>query len=327
MGNQGMRGKDMNQPMSQSEQDTASLIPFVSVIVPVFNDAKRLKLCLRALASQTYPKSHYEVIVVDNGSDDLGAVKDAAAGCLGAIAIQELTPGSYAARNKGISSSKGEIIAFTDADCIPAPDWLEKGSYYLRSVPNCGMVVGKVEMFFQDPSRPTLAEFYQSVTAFPQECWLQAFRGGATANVFTWRRVIDQVGMFDERLKSFGDMEWGKRVHLAGYEQFYAATAQVKHPARRTWAQLRQKAIRTAGGMYDHFVRQENSFLRRNKAFAYLLFYDFLPPVKFVMSTFKNPKIEGFGQKVKVSLLSLLLGCVSAWEKIRLNFGGVSTRA
>ena len=44
--------------------------PFVSVIIPVYNDPERLKTCLQALEEQTYPKSAYEVIVVDNGSDE-----------------------------------------------------------------------------------------------------------------------------------------------------------------------------------------------------------------------------------------------------------------
>jgi len=48
---------------------------FVSVIVPVFNDAERLHMCLRALAEQTYPQSQYEAIVIDNGSDDADQVK------------------------------------------------------------------------------------------------------------------------------------------------------------------------------------------------------------------------------------------------------------
>jgi glycosyltransferase involved in cell wall biosynthesis len=83
--------------------------PFVSVIIPVFNDAEHLRLCLRALAQQTYPSSCYEVIVVDNGSDDLEAIQAVVAGFGQAIAVLEPTPGSYAARNRGIALAQGEI--------------------------------------------------------------------------------------------------------------------------------------------------------------------------------------------------------------------------
>ncbi|HAA30818.1 MAG TPA: glycosyl transferase family 2, partial [Cyanobacteria bacterium UBA8553] len=75
--------------------------PFVSVIVPVFNDAKRLKICLDALEHQTYPKHLYEVIVVDNGSDKNEDIEGVVAQFGQAIASYESIPGSYAARNKG----------------------------------------------------------------------------------------------------------------------------------------------------------------------------------------------------------------------------------
>jgi len=300
--------------------------PFVSIIIPVYNDAERLKICLEALENQTYPKTGYEVIVVDNASDEAADIKGVVDQFGQAIAAYESTPGSYAARNKGISLAKGKVIAFTDSDCIPASDWIEKGVQHLLNTPNCGLVAGKVNIFFKNPEQPTTVELYQSMTAFPQEFYLKRFRGGVTANLFTWRTVINQVGTFDERLKSFGDLEWGKRVFLAGYQQFYAADVQVKHPARHSWEQLYRRTIRTAGGVYDHFIQRENSWLQRNIMFARLLLEDLIPPVNFTITTFKNPDVKGFIQKTKVSLMLLIIRYINAWEKIRLKFGGVSLR-
>src|ERR1041384_5139232 len=94
---------------------------FVSVIVPVWNDAERLGHCLHALEKQTYPAESYEVIVVDNGSTDSVACLVAAYGR--ARLVSEQRPGSYAARNTGLNLARGQVIAFTDADCLPAPDW------------------------------------------------------------------------------------------------------------------------------------------------------------------------------------------------------------
>ena len=108
---------------------------FVSVIIPVYNDSARVKICLEALEKQTYPQNLYEVIVVDNASDEYPAIKDVVCQFSQAIAAYESRPGSYAARNKGISLAKGDIIAFTDADCIPAKNWIEKGVANLLSVP------------------------------------------------------------------------------------------------------------------------------------------------------------------------------------------------
>src|SRR5262245_61336705 len=117
--------------------------PFVSVIIPVWNDSHRLKACLQALELQTYPRTLYEVIVVDNASDE--PADRVASEFSKARTITEPTQGSYAARNKGISVAKGEILAFTDSDCVPALDWLEKGVSNMTRVPRCGLLAGRVE--------------------------------------------------------------------------------------------------------------------------------------------------------------------------------------
>lgn len=300
--------------------------PFVSVIIPVFNDAERLKICLNALAKQTYPDSHYEVIVSDNGSDDAAQVKAVVGNFQFATYTQELTPGSYAARNKALSLAKGDAIAFTDSDCIPNPDWLEQGIYHLSHTPNCGEVVGKVTLFFRDPQKPTPVELYESVTAFQQEDYLRKFHGGATANVFTRHQVVKKVGGFNEQLKSNGDLEWGRRVFEAGYEQIYAPDVEVKHPARYAWKQLNQRTIRLAGGVYDLHVRPKGSFFARQKMLARLLWEDLIPPVNFTINTFKNSQLKHWRDRAIVSLVFFYVRYLSAWEKMRINLGGISIR-
>src|SRR5665213_2521504 len=104
----------------------------VSVIVPVFNHKAELKRCIAALAAQTFPRDRFEVIIVDNGPADGSAVRlDELAAALSefphAQALQQPLPGSYAARNLGLSVATGDILAFTDDDCIPQPDWLACG--------------------------------------------------------------------------------------------------------------------------------------------------------------------------------------------------------
>jgi glycosyltransferase involved in cell wall biosynthesis len=97
--------------------------PFVSVIIPVYNDVERLVLCLEALGKQTYARDRFEVVVVDNGSTStIRPVVEAFPYCVAAFEAQ---PGSYAARNRGIAVSRGEIVCFTDADCVPSEGWIE----------------------------------------------------------------------------------------------------------------------------------------------------------------------------------------------------------
>ncbi|WOD38144.1 glycosyltransferase family 2 protein [Nodosilinea sp. E11] len=300
--------------------------PIISVIIPIFNDAARLGKCLMALSQQTYEKSRFEIIVVDNGSDDLDQLKHVLNGYKNIILAHELIPGSYAARNHGLSLAQGEIIAFTDADCIPAVDWLERGIFHLRQTPNCGQVVGNVRLFFSDPQHPTVVELYESLTAFSQELLLQDSHGGATANVLTWRRVIDQVGPFDIRLKSNGDLEWGQRVFEAGYTQVYAPDVQVLHPARRSLSELHKRTVRLSGGAFDRLIKPDDSFIQKQRMFARLLLDDLTSPIDFVIKACRSPDLTCWQDKFKVSLVRLYVGFISAGEKIRLKFGGASQR-
>ncbi|MEQ9355987.1 glycosyltransferase [Coleofasciculus chthonoplastes] len=300
--------------------------PFVSVIIPVYNDAERLKLCLEALENQTYPKTGYEVIVVDNASDEAADIKGVVAQFGQAIAAYESTPGSYAARNKGISLAKGEVIAFTDADCIPESDWIEKGVEHLLDVPNCGLVAGKIEIFFKDSTRLTTVELYESLMALPQQEFLENHRYGATANVFTWRNVIKDVGAFDASLKSSGDVEWGQRVHSYGYQQVYAEDTCVAHPARYSFQQLYKRTLRHIGGTYDLQMRRYSSSLKMNQMFMSSLFFNLTPPLQFALTVFRDPIIKNWNHKFKISLVMFFVRYVSAWELMRLKLGGVSER-
>ncbi|WP_035987798.1 glycosyltransferase [Leptolyngbya sp. KIOST-1] len=300
--------------------------PFVSVIIPVFNDGERLQQCLAALAQQTYPRSRFEIIVVDNGSDDLAGLKTLVTAYDNATLVVETRPGSYAARNRGLAVAKGEVIAFTDADCVPAVDWLERGVARLSQDPNCGLVVGRINLFFADPQHPTAVELFESLTAFPQEQLLRDHHGGATANAITWRRVIDQVGPFDMQLKSNGDLEWGQRVFEAGFQQVYADEVQVDHPARRLLRELYQRTVRLAGGYYEVQLKQAKSLGQRQRMFVQALLKNLVPPVFFVVNAFGDGRLKNLNQKLKVSLVMVMVRYISAWEVVRLKLGRTSSR-
>ena len=94
-----------------------------SVIVPAYNAAGTIAKCLEALENQSIPKKDYEVIVVDDGSTDNtpGVVKQFPVQYVG-----QKNQGPAVARNKGAREAKGEIILFTDADCVPQHAWLEE---------------------------------------------------------------------------------------------------------------------------------------------------------------------------------------------------------
>jgi len=100
--------------------------PFISIIIPVFNNAQGLERTLTAISKQIYPCDRFETIVIDNGSDDSPKlISDR----FEAIYIEEHKHlGSpYSARNRGLEIAKGEIIALLDTTCTPIDVWLAQG--------------------------------------------------------------------------------------------------------------------------------------------------------------------------------------------------------
>lgn len=286
--------------------------PFVSVVIPVFNDAERLEMCLRALEDQTYPADRYEVILVDNGSD--ASMEGLAAGFAGTRVAYEDRPGSYAARNKGVSLARGEVVAFTDSDCVPDRDWIERGVEALCSAPGLGLAGGRINVSFGDPARPTAVELFEGVMAFPQRRYVEQEGFGVTANLFTPRSVFESVGLFDEELKSGGDYEWGRRVRSAGYGLVYADAARVTHPARRSVGELSRKVARVTGGE------------RGLKRGANRRLVSLLPPVKTMLRLLKDERLNGAGEKARVVCVLLLVRYVQVWERLRLGLGGEPRR-
>jgi glycosyltransferase involved in cell wall biosynthesis len=311
-------GIHSEQTQVQAQPTTSVVEPFVSVIVPVYNDAERLKLCLASLDQQTYPSDRYEIVVVDNGSDPEQDSAAIASDFNRVIVAREDFPSAYAARNKGITLAKGDIIAFTDSDCIPAADWLEKGVEHLLNHPECGLVAGRVEIFFQNPECLNAVELYDEVVmGFPQKEFLEQRKGAATANVLTWKRVVQQVGGFKAHMKSYGDLEWGSRVD----------DVCVAHPARYSMEQIQKRIFRLAGGVYDMYVRQETSWLKQNKRFLRLVYDDLITNmIRDVGKVLWSDRLPELNTKLKVMRIVLLMKYTSVREKIRLKFGAEARR-
>mgnify|MGYP001136890864 CR=1 FL=1 len=94
----------------------------ISVIIPTYNEEKNIEKCLKSLYEQTFPKEGFEIIVVDGKSND--RTIEIARKYADKVEIQ-VSEGIGGARNDGVRIAKGEIIASTDADCLPYREWLE----------------------------------------------------------------------------------------------------------------------------------------------------------------------------------------------------------
>jgi glycosyltransferase involved in cell wall biosynthesis len=94
----------------------------VSIVVPVYNRKDQIVRCVKALQEQNFSKDNYEIVVIDDGSaEDLAFLKE-----FGVRYFKKDNEGPGIARNKGAKMAEGDIILFTDSDCVPEPDWIEE---------------------------------------------------------------------------------------------------------------------------------------------------------------------------------------------------------
>jgi len=287
------------------------LQPFVSIIIPFLNDVQRLKICLGALDQQTYPKDRFEIILIDNGSEE--SLDNLEAFSANIHLSKETKPGSYAARNKGISLAKGDVIAFTDADCIPQPDWLAKGVAKLFHSPACGLVGGRIEVFCHSLDNPTATELYELLVAFPQERFVTRQHFSATANLFTFKSVFEKIGLFDANLKSGGDFDWGTRVFAAGYTQMYADDTCVLHPARYSIAEIAQKQARVVRGLYQIYSKEGYPFRLLIRHIRHER-----PRPKDFLNIGSDQRLKNRKQKVQVLFVMTIVKFVKVWKRTYL---------
>jgi glycosyltransferase involved in cell wall biosynthesis len=222
------------------ERDRMSNYPFVSIVVPVLNDWNALAHCLKALRSQTYPQERFETVIIDNGSTERPPLDLELSP--NTRLINEPKASVYAARNAGIRQARGEVIAFTDADCIPDHKWLACGVRSLLARPEAGLVAGRITLFFRDPLQPTASELYEAAFVLNQKRNVDQNTYAVTANVFTYKYIFDLVGTFNEAFRSAGDREWSNRVALSGYQLVYAEEASVSHPTSASLAEVLSRA-------------------------------------------------------------------------------------
>lgn len=298
----------------------------VSVIVPVYNSAPYLGQLLLALSKQDYPACSIELVFIDNGSVDNSLEileKFQKTASIKVVVSREWErPGSYAARNKGILLASGDVLAFTDSDCIPHEQWLFFGVKEVEDSPEQAVVGGSVELTAEDPNRPTAAEIFDICYGFSQQKNIYEKGFSVTANLFVSRAFMSKVGGFDDTLRSKGDFEWCQRASGHGAKLKFVPESVVYHPARRTLKSLYTKVRRVAGGQRDY----QNTLTSRKASKG---MPDPPLPVRLarqVVWVLGQKKVQSFRHRVIVLAVGASIVVVKYVEVARLRLGGESER-
>lgn len=231
---------------NQTRDDSMGTVT-TSVIIPVYNDPEGLETTVDSLLDQTV--EDYEIIIADNASTDCTQAIASAYSNLAEVThvIEDEVQSSYAARNAGIIASQGEILCFVDADMWVDSTWLEQVQSRMNA-DDIDYFGCNVEIVIEDETPSAAYNQQNSFHSFSIENAVSERHFAPTCCLVTRKRVIEDVGLFDERLISGGDAEFGRRVHEAGYEQVYAADITMYHPARSSLPSIVKRRYRIARG-------------------------------------------------------------------------------
>ncbi|MFO1095509.1 MAG: glycosyltransferase family 2 protein [Planctomycetaceae bacterium] len=195
----------------------------MTVVIPALNEERVIAECLHALAAQTYPADRTEVVVVDNGSTDRTAQ---IAQELGAKVLHVAKRSAYVARNAAIAATSGEFLAFTDADCLADPRWIEE-LIAVESAHGTGIVAGHIEyrMSFDSLGNRMLIASRSGEVIRENVC---VHHCAPTGNVLIRRDLLAEFGPFSEAPFS-SDIAMSKKLAAHGHPPIYAPGAVVVH--------------------------------------------------------------------------------------------------
>jgi GT2 family glycosyltransferase len=224
--------------------------PFVSVVVPTRARPQFLHNCLESLLALDYPRDRYEIIVVEDGTEEGEPVTEEFRKRSPVPVHYKRIPHSGAAtsRNVGLAMATGEIVAFIDDDGMAVPSWLRRHVQGLLEQ-GVGGVGGRVSPEYPEPELEAGMGRggdlrWSGFNASPPK--LQEVDHLPGGNMAFWRKVLLEVRGLDTRYTRRGswreDTDLCVRLRLKGYRLLYDGQAQIIHRAARwtnPWERLR----------------------------------------------------------------------------------------
>lgn len=213
--------------------------PNVSVIVAAYNAEETIEHCIESLLKLSYPREKRELIFIDNASTDGTATILRKYGD-GIHVSYERKRGPAAARNRGLSIARGDIVAFTDSDCVVDEDWLRNIISPLK-IPIVGIVGGRILS-----RRPynEIEKFGESIHDHNKAINVYKPPYAITMNWSSRLSVLKEVGFFDEDFIRGSDVDLSYRLLQARYRFLFEPDAIVYHRNESTlWGLFKEGIV------------------------------------------------------------------------------------
>lgn len=292
------------------------LPPSCSVIVPTRDRPAPLAACLEAIAALDHPRERLDVIVVNDGGSAVAAVVGHFAGRLDVAIVRTDGIGPAGARNRAAERARGDLLVFTDDDCVPAPDWicallgrwagdskLAVGGRTTNGIPGNACAAA---------SQAIVDLVYAHHNADPARA-----RFLASNNLAVPADGFRELGGFDERFRTSEDRDFCARWLASGRRLVYADEALVVHAPRLTPAGFCRRHFAYGRGAYRYHRARPGS--TAGSVRAELLFHRRLPRLL-------RPVLAGVDRRQAAPLAGLLAvwqlanAAGFAWEALRSRF-------
>lgn len=280
----------------------------ISVIIPTYNRIEQLKKCLYSLFDQTFSRTNFEIIIIDDGSTDAteNLVKSLQKKYKNLKYFKQKNKGPASARNLGLKHAKGHILAFLDDDCKVNDDWLDSlvnlhgdnNTFIIGGeIVNEGNIFAKTVQISQvfwlntihTVSVKTLKDFLNLIKKF-EDSGPQRFVNFLPSNNFSFKKIILKDVVFDESFYITGeDLDLCQTLKDKGYKLLYDPAIKVKHNPRLNFFSFIKKHFLYGRG-FGYFKRKHASYhFNIPDSFSNLVKF-FLEPlfVPFVLSFSSN---------------------------------------
>ena len=234
--------------------------PFFTIVIPTYRRFDQLRECLHSISRLDYPRDDFEVVVVDDGSPSSPeSIVEPCKSQFNVRLVIQPHAGPATARNRGVSEASGAFIAFTDDDCMPAPDWLTKLRSRLDADPGSVIAGNTVNTLTDNPystASQMLIDYLNSYYNKENARFLTSNNMALSKEVFTW------IGGFDTSfpLAAAEDREFCDRCVHFGLKTVFAPEAVVRHAHPLTLKRfIRQHYNYGRGANNFHRIRAERT--------------------------------------------------------------------